>query len=366
MKICYLANAQSVHTQKWVKFFADKGHEVHLISFERACVENVKVYGLRLFALRFGFDYPLKPVRAQIIKRLIGRINPDILHAHYFLDYGLYGALCGFKPFVVTSWGSDILIDPKKLMISKYAVKYVLRKADLITSDGECIKSSMMRLGVDGQKVIRINFGIDTRKFAPRSRNVNLRKQLGIEGFHSVISVRNLEPVYSVETLVEAMPLVLREVPKTQFLIVGKGSEEKRLRRLVENLNVIASVKFVGFIQNELLPDYLASVDVYVSTSLSDSGIASSTAEAMACGLPVIITDVCDNKEWVEDGENGFIVPGKDQKALAEKIIYLLRNEDVRRKFGVINRRIIKERNDYYKEMEKMEHVYEVLRRNKK
>ena len=108
-------------------------------------------------------------------------------------------------------------------------------------------------------------------------------------------------------------------------------------------------------------------MDVYVSTSLSDAGIAASTAEAMACGLPVIVTDVADNKKWIDNGVNGFVVPVKDPKSLAEKIIYLLQNEDIRKKFGKINRKIIEERNNYYKEMEKMEDIYkELVQRNEK
>jgi glycosyltransferase involved in cell wall biosynthesis len=120
-------------------------------------------------------------------------------------------------------------------------------------------------------------------------------------------------------------------------------------------------VKFIGFIQNDKLPEYLNSMDVYVSTSLSDAGIAASTAEAMACGLPVIVTDVADNRVWVEDGVNGFVIPVKDPKLLAERVIHLLKNEDIRRRFGNISRKVIEERNNYYKEMAKMEEIYKKL-----
>jgi len=108
-------------------------------------------------------------------------------------------------------------------------------------------------------------------------------------------------------------------------------------------------------------------MDVYVSTSLSEAEIVASTAEAMACGLPVIVTDVADNKKWIDNGVNGFVVPVKDPKSLAEKIIYLLQDEDIRKQFGKINRKIIEERNNYYTEMEKMEDIYKKLvQRNEK
>ena len=103
-----------------------------------------------------------------------------------------------------------------------------------------------------------------------------------------------------------------------------------------------------------------------IYTFLEDAGLAASTAEAMACGLPVIITEFGDNRKWVEDDVNGFVVPLKDLKTLAEKIIYLFENEDVRMEFGMTNKKIIEERNNYYKEMEKMENIYiELIERYK-
>jgi len=361
MKICYLANAQSIHTQKWIKFFADKGHEIHLISFEKGHIENVKVHNLKQpFAPRFR-SLP----RARIIKRLIERINPEILHAHYLFGYGFYGALCGFKPFIVTAWGSDVLFLPSegliKQFIKRYMLKYVIGKADLITCDAKYVKEAMIWLGAASEKISLICFGVDTRRFSPGEKSEKLRVELGIYNSPVVISLRNLEPIYDVESLIKSVPLVLKEIPESKFLIAGKGSEEKRLMELAKSLGVSGNVKFIGFIQNEQIPQYLNTVDIYVSTSLSDAGIAASTAEAMACGLPVIVTDVADNKNWVEDGLNGFVVPVKDPKSLAEKIIYLLKNEDIRKEFGKINRKIIEERNNYYKEMEKMEDVYKEL-----
>jgi len=100
---------------------------------------------------------------------------------------------------------------------------------------------------------------------------------------------------------------------------------------------------------------------VYVSTSLSDAGLAASTAEAMACELPVIITDFGANAEWIQDGKNGFLVPMKNSKSLADKIIVLLKDKNLREKFGKKGRQLIKERLDYDTEMSKMERIYEEL-----
>jgi glycosyltransferase involved in cell wall biosynthesis len=365
-----LANASSVHTSRWIKFFAERGHEIHVISFEDSKIERANVHFLKLPVLVKNAAFPLKIASIYRIKALIRRIEPDVLHAHYVTNYGFFGALCSFKPFVITAWGSDVLVVPETRLISmikKHVAIFTLKKADVVTCDAKHMKEAMKKLGVPPEKIKLIYFGVDTRKFSPKQKSEMLKAKLEIFNSPVVISLRNLESLYDVETLIKSAPFVLKETPKTKFVIAGKGSEEKKLKELAKSLGVEDNVKFVGFIRNDELPQYLNTVDVYVSTSLSDAGIAASTAEAMACGLPVVITDVADNRKWVEDGVNGFLVPIKDPKSLAERIIYLLRNEDVRKRFGKINREIIEERNNYYKEMEKMEDIYkELIRRHEK
>ena len=366
MKICYLANAQSVHTQKWVKFFADKGHAVHLISFEKEHIENVTVHNLkRPFALRFGLDFPFKLAHARILRRLIRGIDPDILHAHYLVDYGLYGALCGFKPFIVTAWGSDVLFvsseGSRKYFVKKYIAKYVIRKADLVTGDSSSLVRAVVGLGVDESKVKLIVHGVDLRGFHPVKNNEKFKKDLCIpQDYCVVISTRNLEPVYDVATLIKAMPYVIDECRNTFFLLVGDGTLRRRLEELAYKLGVAENVRFVGSVSNREMPKFLGVSDIFVSTSLSDTRSVS-LLEAMACGLPVVVTDLEGNRECVKEGVNGFVFPKRDFKALAEKIVYLLRNEDARREFGSANKRYTEEEGNYEKEMGKMEKLYKEL-----
>ena len=366
MKICYLANAQSVHTQKWVRFFADQGYEVHLISFEKAHIENVKMYNLkRPFALRFGLDFPLKVSYARFIKRLIGRIDPDILHAHYLSDYGFYGALCGFKPFVVTAWGSDVLLVPsegrRKYFVKKYIARYVIGKADLVTGDSRSLVRAIVDLGVDERKVRMIIHGVDLRAFHPVENDEKSKKDLGVpQDYRVVISTRNLEPVYDVSTLIKAIPYIIGKCPNTFFLILGGGTLRHQLEELARKLEVAENVKFAGSVSNKEMPKFLEASDILVSSSLSDTRSVS-VLEAMACEIPVVVTDLEGNRECVKEGVNGFVFPKGDFKALAEKIIYLLRDEDTSRRFGVINRRYVEKEGNYEKEMRKMEKLYREL-----
>jgi glycosyltransferase involved in cell wall biosynthesis len=334
-------------------------------TYENDRVENVSLHLLKLLCPQIRIvSYVIFLVYSVIqIRWLLRKLNPDILHTHYITDYGFLGALSCFHPLVVTAWGSDVLINPKLSRRGKWPVEFALRRADLITCDAEHIKAPLVELGANPAKINLINFGIDVQRFSPGPKDEELIRKLEISDSPVIISLRTLEPVYDIDSLVKAVPLVLKEVPEAKFLIAGKGSQEAKLRELAKSLGVDGSIKFVGLIPNDELPQYLRVADVYVSTSLSDAGIAASTAEAMACELPVVITDFGDNRKWVEDGENGFLVPLRNPEVLASRILALLSDKEKRIKFGQIGRRIIKERMNMEKEMQRMEMLYEQLRR---
>jgi glycosyltransferase involved in cell wall biosynthesis len=360
MKICYLAAADSIHSYRWIKYFADKGYEIDWISLAPLMVgdpiKNISIYELRPFSFK-GISVWNAFFK---VRKIIKCIKPDILHAHYAGTYGLIGAVSGFGPFVVTAWGSDVLLAGKDI-IKRSLIKFVLNKADLITCDAEHMRNTMMKLGVNDEKIKIIYFGTDINKFNLGQRCKSLRQKLAIFDSPMIISLRSLEPIYNVETLIKAISLVLKEVPDVKFVIAGKGSQEEYLKNLAKSQGVAGSTLFVGQISNDELPRYLRSSDIYVSTSLSDAGLSASTAEAMASGLPVIVTDTGENRLWVRDGENGILIPPKEPKIFADRILYLIKNKEIRKNIGIMGRKIIEERNNYYIEMEKMEMIYNNL-----
>jgi len=363
MRICYVAEARFTHTEKWVTYFADKGHDIHLISpepFEGDNIANVKLYPLRRVRPRIRIMSVLTDILCHIIqtRKLVREIKPDILHAHYISDNGFLAALCGFHPLVLTGWGSDVLVEAHQSRIYRYFVKFALKRADLITSDGENMIDEMIKLGADPDKINYLLHGVDTQEFNPQAKSLKEERKM----FDSplVISVRTLMPIYDLETLIQSVPLVLAQIPKVKFVIAGDGSQKYYLGDLARSLGVLESISFIGRIPHKELPYYLAAGDVYVSTSLSDT-TSVSLLEAMASGLAPVVTDVGDVRKWIRSGENGFIVPIKRPDLLAEKIIYLLENRELRGKMGKANRQLIEEKADYEQEMGKMGKLYEEL-----
>lgn len=362
MKICYIAVGQSIHTQRWVNYFVRRGHDVHLISsrFTEGYEKGIKIHPLiRLFPRIWRVSGYFSGLLWLIqVRRLLRKIKPDILDGHYITINGYLAASSGFHPFVLTAWGSDILIVPKKNPIHMFITKHSLKKADSVICDSETVRTELLELGVKPAKIKKIYNGIDTQQFSPHRKDKRLKTTLGIsEGVLVVICNRNLQPAYNVEMLIRAIPLILRQVTQTMFIIAGDGEQRDYLRNLANSLGVSSAIKFVGWILHDELPKYLALSDVYVSTSLADS-TSLSLQEAMACELPPVVTDLPANREWITEGENGYIVPVNDVSALAIKIIYLLQNKEIRDTFGKMCRKIIAESAEYKKEMGKVEELY--------
>src|SRR3989344_602684 len=168
LTICFFAPAASIHSLKWAKFFAENNHIVHLFSFEPV-LENYDLGNIYFHLLKkipfldsWIFNIKLTSPLKKYIKEIIKEIKPDIIHCHYLTSYGSLGMLSGFHPLILTAWGSDILITPRKKIHSKLSVKYYLQKANLITCDAEHMKKEMIKLGANEARIKIINFGIDT------------------------------------------------------------------------------------------------------------------------------------------------------------------------------------------------------------
>jgi len=370
MKICFLADARAEHTRRWAKYFALKGHRVDLITLNPNILPDYEPVHLHVVQKPTGSSDVFSRIRnlptvLTKIKRIIQEICPDVIHAHSAGGYSWLTMLAGFHPYVVTPWGTDILIDSKRSRWNCLITAMALRRADLITCDAYHIRDEMIHYGVPADKIRIVIFGVDITRFAPRTDDdAELREQYRLGESHIVISTRTLTPIHDVGTFVRAIPLIKQVFPNVSFIIVGDGSERKSLESFGESLGVVDSVRFIGYVEEDEMVRWLHVADVYVSTALADAGLAASTAEAMACELPVVVTDNADNKRWVEEGAGGFLIPMGEPEVLANRVVRLLKDREMRQEFGRFNRRVIEERNNYVTEMDRMETMYEQLSRS--
>ena len=352
-KICFLADVKSCHTQRWINYFSERGYETHLLSFDRS--EEIKAiqYMLSSPVARPSLRFCFAKGKA---KKIIEEISPDLVNAHFAVSYGFLGTLANRRPLAVSCWGSDILISPGKSFLHKLRVKYVLRKADLLTSDGANLTSALIDLGVDKDKIVTSPMGVDEKFIRPASDDF---PREGIDrDFFTVLSTRSLEPVYDVKTLISGVPLIIREAKKkVKFVIIGEGSQKEFLIDLSRKLNVDNYIEFKGRAsEKELLRAY-READIYVSTSLSDS-TSVSLLEAMASGLVSIVTDIPGNREWIKDGENGLLFSTQDYKALAQGIVDVVNNFERYDSFAQRNVGIIKQKALWKENMKAIEEKF--------
>lgn len=367
MRIVYVGDMTNIHMRRWSGFFAQRGHEVHVITTKAyngdvppgltvheliAPRSRVPVWGPLIVALNI-------PKMVAKLRRLFARLQPDIVHVHYVNEAALWAVLARPAALVLTAWGSDILVAPQRSFVRRMFTRYILRRVSLITCDADHMKMRMVALGAPPDRTRVLFFGTDVERFHPTARDAELRRQHGGDPAALVISIRNLEPVYDIATLIRAVPHVLDSIPQTRFLIGGRGSLADALRQQARDLGVEHAVVFLGSLTQDQLPPLLASCDVYISAALSDGGIAASTAEAMAAGTPVIISDVCDNSTWVRSDENGILFPQGNERALAAAITRVLKDPLLAQRLGRLGRDEIVERNNLYVEMGKMQELYD-------
>lgn len=362
MKICYARDGKSIHDQRFLGYLASHGYDLHLLTFDPTSpqlpgvklryVESLRRYRIPRL-MRAPFD-------GRRFRKVVNEIKPDVLHGHYVTTYGFYCAYSGYRPLLISAWGSDILISAKRSLLMRRVAQYVLRKADLATADSLALKNAMIRLGCPEEKIVLFPWGVDLQKFNRDVDRTIIRRKLGWTENPIVICNRWHRKVYGVENFVKAIPIILEAVPQTRFLVGGEGPLTDDLVRYVRERGLGKAVRFIGVVSHDEMPLYLRASDVYVSPSFSDS-TSVALLEAMACGVAPVATDLEANKEWVRDSFNGYIVPPGDVKALADRVVALLRDSSQRKIFGERSYNVVKEKADWRDNMRILEEAYRSL-----
>lgn len=292
------------------------------------------------------------------IKKLIQEIKPDILHAHYITSYGLLGMLSQYRPFIVSVWGSDLYADVQKSFLYRRIIKEVLKKADLVTVMAKHMIPRIEELGVDESRIMKVTLGIDTEKF-----NINNRKS--DNGKTVVLSNRVFEREQNVEFMIGSLPGVIKTINNFEVHFYGDGSRKATCTDMVKALGIEKYTIFHGYVAYDRMPDCYREADIYVSTSISD-GDHVSLMEAMACGLFPVVSDIPANREWIEDGKNGFLVPLDNPALLAQRIVEAIENRQTRVDVRQYNFDLVRSKAEFGSDLRLLLKRYDSLRTNYK
>jgi glycosyltransferase involved in cell wall biosynthesis len=374
MRIFYLADPVSIHTQRWLRFFSAAGHEIHLV--------NSSLQPQTVFdwpgAIHHNLPWPSPPVPGvrglarlvlytQGLRRLIRRLRPDILHAHYINGPGWYAALSGFRPLVMTAWGTDIFANlPHGPWPDRWLTGLALGRADLVTTDSQQLMDIMRPYLNSQARSELVRFGIDTQQFSP-GPDRTWRRRLELGNAPVILSIRQCVRHYNIDTIVEALPLVRQAMPGAHLLVKQMGDQfldshpyNVELRSLIARLGLTNCVTFVPSVDYHDMPDLYRCANVVVSVPSWD-GMPVSVLEAMASGVPIVASDLPALRELREYGAQFELVAPRDVAGLAQALVHLLQGsaqpESVARNLATVQNV-----GDYTQEMRRVEDMYAALR----
>jgi len=290
------------------------------------------------------------PLAAPALRRELAGFAPDLVDAHYVPNYGILGALAGRRPLVIHSWGSDLLVSAQRSRWHAARARWALGRADRVFADARVLGEAAVALGVPRARIEVVPWGIELERF-PLGAFVEEPR---------LVSVRHLEPIYDVTTLVEALPEIAAGHPDLGVEIAGEGPERAALEARARTLGVADRARFRGRVSPAELARLVAASAVYVSTSRSDS-TSLSLLEAMAAGSVPVVTDIPGNREWIEPGVGGRLFPVGDARALARAVSETLADAEFRRRARLVNRRAVEERGDWAKSLARVSGIYAAL-----
>jgi len=345
-----LGDARQVHLRRWGDYFAARGYDVLTASLEPATgfptrFIHIPVPGFLPDAAR----YPLACVK---LRRIMADFNPTVVSAHFVPNYGMMAALVCRSPWVLSTWGSDIMSVPEKSAFHRWRTQFVLDRAPWVTSDAQVLTEKIRSFGYAAERILTFPYGVDTAAFAPGAPP----DQPG----PLILSNRKLESLYRIDVIVDAFAAVREALPDAALTIAGDGGEKTRLVERAGTSTAVARIRFIGDVTHERMPALLREHHIYVSTSPADT-TSVSLLEAMAVGLFPIVTDIPANREWITDGENGRLVPPGEATKLAVAVIDAWRDSELRVRASARNREIIATRGRWTESMKAVHELFDRL-----
>jgi len=382
LRICVVGDFDGPHTRNWLSYFVERGHDVHGVSYYSTArpPQGVRMHALR--PVKGGDILPQKDVRPGATSRLgkrlpvnaqrlvnlvryrqaglaatVREIQSDVLHAHYLVEHGFYATSANYHPYVVSAWGSDVLVEAAHSRLSRALARFALGRADLATANNRHMAREMvLRLGVDRAYLQHIVLGVSRAFLDHVAPSVNVQPAPNVAP--TVLSTRSLDkPLYNIDSILLAMAGVRKSVPRARLVVAGDGQLRPQFERLADDLGLSDAVQFVGVLSETELRAAMTNAHVFVSTPSSD-GTSVAVLQAMGAGCFPIVSDLPSQQELVGNGGEGLRVRPRDQGALASAIVAVLEDPARRRAAAERNRAFVEDYGVLETNMARMEAWY--------
>jgi glycosyltransferase involved in cell wall biosynthesis len=351
------------------------GFEVTVLTSRMRTAESYIVDGIKVrcydslnAAFGLGIPYPIPQINS--FKPFYKRVNQSDLvhvHGHPYLS-SLYAAIVAkftHKPIVLTQHNTFIEYegwrwDHVEWLNDATIGKQVIRSADRILTVSNATKRYVLSLGANPAKTSVLHNGVDIYRFKPnKALREEKRRQLGIPAkATAVLTVRRLVYKNGIDTLIETAANALKQNPNLIFLVVGSGPDQTQIQTQITKMGISTHFKLMGFVPDNELASFYNAADLFVLPSKSGEGLPLVSLEAMACGLPVIATDVGGIREIVPEAYGKFVPPGSPE-SMSEAILELSHRSNMALKKDL--RLIIEQNFSWERNVERLVEIYEEL-----
>ena len=313
LRVAIVANANSIHTIRWVDWLKKKGHSVAVFSLQKS--ETGAYFGPepplnRRFVLNLG-----RGVRktTALLQKLIDEFKPDVVHGFYLTNHGMYASRIIGYPIVVTAMGSDVLLAPSESRLLAWLTKRTVRNSDCVIAP-PLLLNELNKWKLNKNKVISNLIGVDCDLFKPRKKE-NL-----------VLFSRGFNEIYNPLTVAKAILKIAPLFSGIKFCLAGNGLLKAEVEALLNNLE--ADIEFPGYLSQDELARIMGSSKIVISPSLSDS-IPLTAFEAMACGSVLVASDIAAHKQWTDRDYPLLLFETQNHNDLAEQIVKVLKDETI-------------------------------------
>lgn len=363
MRVLYFSRDYTAHDHRFLSALAQTDHEILYLRLERQGMQREERSlpgGIQEIAWLGGkepFAYRYSVRLMKDLQRVIKEIQPDLIHAGPIQTCAFLAAQAGFSPLVSMSWGSDLLMDADRDEQMTWITHYALDRTQVLVGDCQAVSMKAQTFGFPPENIKLFPWGIDLTAFQPGGDST-LRTALGWQDNPVLLSLRAWEPIYGVDVLIKGFAKAVQKDPDLRLLLLGGGSLDSQIRNLITTYELEPYLHLAGHIPNQDLVQYYQAADIYLSSSFSD-GSSVSLMEALACGLPAVVSDIPGNLEWITPGEQGWLFQTGLAESMADTIHLAVSQRHTWQQMGMNARQTAQKRADWHKNFQVLLQAYD-------